>query len=185
MYECLNLFSEPTKAWFKHAFSRPTEVQQQVWPAIHSGENVLVVAPTGSGKTLCAFLSALDRLWRAGRVPQEWMFMAKSRQPRAMRNKKAAGKGSRKKTKRGVKVLYISPLKALGADVAKNLELPCREFPSSMRRWSCPSPISKWPCAAATPHLNNVEESSAIRRIFSSPRRNHYSCCSPPRRTAY
>lgn len=66
MYECLNLFSEPTKAWFKHAFSRPTEVQQQVWPAIHSGENVLVVAPTGSGKTLCAFLSALDRLMAGG-----------------------------------------------------------------------------------------------------------------------
>lgn len=45
--------------------------------------------------------------------------MAKSRQPRAMPEQKAAGKGSRKKTKRGVKVLYISPLKALGADVAK------------------------------------------------------------------
>ena len=83
MCECLNLFSEPTKAWFKHAFNRPTEAQQQAWPAIHSGENVLVVAPTGSGKTLCAFLSALDRLMA---VPQEWTFMAKPRQPRAMRN---------------------------------------------------------------------------------------------------
>ena len=66
MYECLNLFSEPTKAWFKHVFNRPTEAQQQAWPAIHSGENVLVVAPTGSGKTLCAFLSALDRLMAGG-----------------------------------------------------------------------------------------------------------------------
>ena len=139
MYECLNLFSEPTKAWFKHAFSRPTEVQQQVWPAIHSGENVLVVAPTGSGKTLCAFLSALDRLMAGGTRSAGVDVHGEIAAAKSHAEQKAAGKGSRKKTKRGVKVLYISPLKALGADVAKNLELPCREFPSSMRRWSCPS----------------------------------------------
>ena len=62
MYECLNLFSGPTRAWFKHAFDVPTAAQSQAWPVIHAGGNALVVAPTGSGKTLCAFLSAIDRL---------------------------------------------------------------------------------------------------------------------------
>ena len=49
MYECMDLFSEATNAWFKHAFNAPTEAQRLAWPAIRSGENVLVVAPTGSG----------------------------------------------------------------------------------------------------------------------------------------
>ncbi len=95
MYESLSLFSEPTKMWFEHAFGQPTEAQAQAWPAIHSGRNVLVIAPTGSGKTLAAFLSAIDRLMTV---------------PRTRRA--------------GVRVLYISPLKALAADVAKNLEQP-------------------------------------------------------------
>ena len=47
MYECMDLFSEATNAWFKHAFNAPTEAQRLAWPAIRSGENVLVVAPTG------------------------------------------------------------------------------------------------------------------------------------------
>ncbi|OZG58226.1 DEAD/DEAH box helicase [Bifidobacterium myosotis] len=97
MYESLSLFAEPTRVWFEHAFGRPTEAQAQAWPAIRSGRNVLVIAPTGSGKTLAAFLSAIDRLMVS---------------PRPRRGRK------------GVRVLYISPLKALAVDVAKNLERP-------------------------------------------------------------
>lgn len=140
MYECLNLFSEPTKAWFKHAFSRPTEVQQQVWPAIHSGENVLVVAPTGSGKTLCAFLSALDRLMAGGTRSTGVDVHGEIAAAKSHAEQKAAGKGSRKKTKRGVKVLYISPLKALGADVAKNLELPLQGISQQYEAMELPIP---------------------------------------------
>ena len=140
MYECLNLFSEPTKAWFKHAFSRPTEVQQQVWPAIHSGENVLVVAPTGSGKTLCAFLSALDRLMAGGTRSAGVDVHGEIAAAQSHAEQKAAGKGSRKKTKRGVKVLYISPLKALGADVAKNLELPLQGISQQYEAMELPIP---------------------------------------------
>nr|WP_240544240.1 DEAD/DEAH box helicase [Bifidobacterium sp. SO4] len=97
MYESLRLFAEPTRTWFEHAFGEPTEVQTQAWPAIRSGGNVLVIAPTGSGKTLAAFLSAIDRLMTA---PQP------------------------ERSRKGVRVLYISPLKALAVDVAKNLERP-------------------------------------------------------------
>lgn len=77
MYECLNLFSEPTKAWFEHAFKCPTDTQRQAWPAIRSGGNVLVTAPTGSGKTLCAFLSAIDGLM--GSLPQVPSVMVETR----------------------------------------------------------------------------------------------------------
>ncbi|WP_236029243.1 DEAD/DEAH box helicase [Bifidobacterium miconisargentati] len=97
MYESLRLFAEPTRTWFEHAFGGPTEAQTQAWPAIRSGGNVLVIAPTGSGKTLAAFLSAIDRLMTA---PQP------------------------EHSRKGVRVLYISPLKALAVDVAKNLERP-------------------------------------------------------------
>ena len=111
MCESLSLFSEPTKAWFEHAFGQPTEAQAQAWPAIHSGRNVLVIAPTGSGKTLAAFLSAIDRL------------MTVSRTRRA-----------------GVRVLYVSPLKALAVDVAKNLEQPLEGIAAQCEAQGLPAP---------------------------------------------
>jgi len=58
----LEAFSERTREWFAGAFEGPTEAQTQGWPAIASGEHVLISAPTGSGKTLAAFLYAIDRL---------------------------------------------------------------------------------------------------------------------------
>src|ERR1700756_4387704 len=58
----LELFSPRTREWFGAAFTEPTPAQAQAWPAIASGEHVLISAPTGSGKTLAAFLWALDRL---------------------------------------------------------------------------------------------------------------------------
>ncbi|WP_347018244.1 DEAD/DEAH box helicase, partial [Bifidobacterium catenulatum] len=140
MCECLNLFSEPTKAWFKHAFNRPTEAQQQAWPAIHSGENVLVVAPTGSGKTLCAFLSALDRLMAGGARSAEVDVHGETAATESHAERRTVKKGSRKKTKRNVKVLYISPLKALGVDVTKNLELPLRGIAQQCEAMGLPVP---------------------------------------------
>ena len=58
----LATFTPQVRDWFSRSFERPTEAQAQAWPAIASGESVLVSAPTGSGKTLAAFLWALDRL---------------------------------------------------------------------------------------------------------------------------
>ena len=88
-------FSDATRSWFERSFDAPTQAQLGAWETIASGQHALVIAPTGSGKTLAAFLSAIDRLIT---------------QPA--------------QAKRRTKVLYISPLKALGVDVERNLTAP-------------------------------------------------------------
>nr|WP_324288050.1 DEAD/DEAH box helicase [Agrococcus sp. SL85] len=93
-------FSPATRAWFAAAFDAPTPAQEQAWASIAKGDHTLVVAPTGSGKTLAAFLWAIDRLQR---VPSG--ADAAEREP-------------------GVRVLYVSPLKALAVDVDRNLRAP-------------------------------------------------------------
>ena len=98
-------FSQATRTWFSDAFpTGPTAVQERAWAAIGRGENALVIAPTGSGKTLAAFLSAIDRLGRLDTGEAE-----------ARERPESAG---------GVRVVYISPLKALGADIERNLRRP-------------------------------------------------------------
>lgn len=94
----LDLFSPQTRAWFEERLGEPTEVQQLAWPRIAAREHVLVTAPTGSGKTLAAFLWALDRLLTG------------------------AWEGGR------VRVLYVSPLRALGNDIRRNLLEPLAEL---------------------------------------------------------
>ena len=87
--------------WFVRKFGTPTEPQEQGWPHILSGRTTLISAPTGSGKTLAAFLACIDRLVR-----------------------KALAGDLQDKTE----VLYVSPLKALGNDIQKNLEIPLGEI---------------------------------------------------------
>ncbi|GIT54427.1 MAG: hypothetical protein Ct9H300mP16_15870 [Pseudomonadota bacterium] len=92
-----DIFHPAVGRWFADQFDRPTSVQAQAWPAIHSGAHTLLAAPTGSGKTLAAFLSVIDNLVREGEIfglPDE------------------------------TRVLYISPLKALSNDINRNLEAP-------------------------------------------------------------
>lgn len=104
-------FAPATRTWFSRAFGSPTPVQSRAWEAIGRGENALVIAPTGSGKTLAAFLSAIDRLGRS-EVDRNGAAPART--------------GARRKNDppRGVRVLYVSPLKALGVDVERNLRRP-------------------------------------------------------------
>ena len=103
-------FSSATRTWFLDAFpTGPTSVQERAWATIGRGENALVIAPTGSGKTLASFLSAIDRLGREPAAEEQ--------------GAEAAGGGAQAEAD-GVRVLYISPLKALGADVERNLRRP-------------------------------------------------------------
>jgi ATP-dependent Lhr-like helicase len=92
----LGLFHPITAKWFRAVFDAPTPPQVEGWPAIARGESTLILAPTGTGKTLTAFLWCLDRLM--------------------MRTSPEA--------QRGCRVVYISPLKALAADVERNLRSP-------------------------------------------------------------
>ncbi len=88
-------FRDVTRHWFSSAFEGPTPVQEQGWKSISEGNHSLLIAPTGSGKTLAAFLWAIDRLTR----------LEDDAEP-------------------GVRVLYVSPLKALVYDIERNLRAP-------------------------------------------------------------
>src|SRR3954453_14885435 len=92
-------FHPVVSRWFSETLGNPTPVQQRGWEAIRGGRHTLIAAPTGSGKTLAAFLTALDELFvesLQAPLPDE------------------------------VRVVYVSPLKALSADIHKNLAEPRR-----------------------------------------------------------
>ena len=87
--------------WFTSSVGIPTDVQVQAWPAIQSGADVLIAAPTGSGKTFAAFLSCIDRLFTQALA---------------------------RELEEHTQVLYVSPLKALSNDIQKNLQQPLAEI---------------------------------------------------------
>jgi ATP-dependent Lhr-like helicase len=89
-------FSEAVRRWFEASFEGPTPAQAGGWEAISSGEHALICAPTGSGKTLASFLWGIDKLARSDSLGT------------------------------GVKLVYISPLKALSYDIERNLRAPLR-----------------------------------------------------------
>src|SRR5690349_5139306 len=121
-------FSQATREWFLGAFSEPTPAQAGAWNAISSGSHALVVAPTGSGKTLAAFLWALDRL-----------LVSHAPEPAA---EEPPAKGKRARApKRKTRVLYISPLKALGVDVERNLRSPLIGITQTAKRLGLPAPL--------------------------------------------
>src|SRR5689334_22804502 len=98
-FSALDAFHPTIRAWFGARLGEPTAPQRRGWAAIRSGAHTLIAAPTGSGKTLAAFLSAIDALLVQGAaLPDE------------------------------TRVLYVSPLKALGNDVQKNLQGPLAEL---------------------------------------------------------
>ena len=102
----LALFHPITRDWFRSTLGEPTAPQRLGWPAIARGESTLILAPTGTGKTLTAFLWCLDRL----------MFHSP---PEIGDPESAAGQA---------RVVYISPLKALAVDVERNLQTPLQQI---------------------------------------------------------
>lgn len=100
-------FHPAVSSWFEHRFGEATEPQKLGWPAIQTGEHVLIAAPTGSGKTLAAFLCAIDSLFQQG-IETELFDLTQ--------------------------ILYISPLKALANDIKTNLLEPLEEIREEARR---------------------------------------------------
>lgn len=119
MGDVLERFGPATQDWFRGAFASPTNAQIGAWDAISAGKHALVVAPTGSGKTLSAFLWSIDRIFHEKPVIPD---------------------GAAKRRRRvdpaapATRVLYISPLKALGVDVERNLRSPLVGIGQSARR---------------------------------------------------
>lgn len=133
LHPALTRFSAATRSWFTGAFEAPTPAQVAAWDAIASGHHVLVSAPTGSGKTLAAFLWALDRLAREGERP------------------------------RGVRVLYVSPLKALAVDIEQNLRAPLAGIAAAASRMGCRPP------AITTALRTGDTPSGERRRLLREP----------------
>jgi ATP-dependent helicase Lhr and Lhr-like helicase len=109
------LFHPIIQDWFASRFEAPTEPQARGWPHIAAGEPTLIAAPTGSGKTLTAFLAVIDRLFREsadGRLTE------------------------------GVQVVYVSPLRALSNDMHRNLEVPLAEILDAARAAGLEFPAS-------------------------------------------
>ena len=119
----LELFHPVTAAWFRAVFEGPTQPQREGWPAISRGDSTLILAPTGTGKTLTAFLWCLDRLML---------------QPRAVapvvEKPKRGRKAEVSMPSQGVRVIYISPLKALAVDVERNLRSPLQGIANMAQR---------------------------------------------------
>jgi ATP-dependent Lhr-like helicase len=107
--DVLDLFHPITAEWFRAVFDAATPPQREGWPAISRGESTLILAPTGTGKTLTAFLWCLDKLML--------------REP---------------STTKGCRVLYISPLKALAVDVERNLRSPLAGIANMAQRQGVP-----------------------------------------------
>jgi ATP-dependent Lhr-like helicase len=126
-----HLFHPAVASWFDRTFTGPTPAQLDAWPAIQSGNHVLIAAPTGSGKTLAAFLAVIDELVREG---SQWGLPDETR------------------------ILYVSPLKALSNDIHKNLEAPLAGIREHLRDHTIRNvEIRSWVRTGDTPQYERTQ----------------------------
>src|SRR3954469_19070201 len=130
--DVLDLFLPPVCEWFRRTLGEPTPPQRLGWPAIASGQNTLILAPTGSGKTLAAFLACLDHLWRQPQLG------------------------------RGVRVLYVSPLKALNNDIPRTPQRPLEGVMAMAREMGHDLPVLE--AAVRTGDTTTAERQRQARR---------------------
>jgi ATP-dependent Lhr-like helicase len=153
--EPLALFLPPVQRWFRSALGEPTAAQRLGWPAIAAGQNTLILAPTGSGKTLASFLACLDALWRQPQLP------------------------------RGVRVLYISPLKALNNDIHRNLQVPLEGVARTAQDMGLTLPVLE--AAVRTGDTPTAERQRLIRKpphiLITTPESLHLLLTSRARET--
>ena len=151
----LDLFLPPVREWFRSSLGEPTPAQRQGWPAIAAGQNTLILAPTGSGKTLAAFLACLDGLWRQNPIPA------------------------------GVRVLYVSPLKALNNDIHRNLQVPLEGVAETARRMGITLPTIE--TAVRTGDTPTAQRQRLIRKpphvLITTPESLHLLLTSRARET--
>jgi ATP-dependent Lhr-like helicase len=126
-------FHPVTAEWFRAVFDAPTAPQRLGWPVIARGENALILAPTGTGKTLAAFLACLDRLMLPTRDQRTEI--------RDQEDRERGSEGTREQdgtAKTGCRIVYVSPLKALAVDVERNLRSPLAGMANMARRMGVP-----------------------------------------------
>jgi len=134
----LSRFQPATQDWFVSTFASATPAQQAAWAAIGAGDCTLVIAPTGSGKTLAAFLHAIDQLFQ-------------ERERDTDRARQTA-----------TRVIYISPIKALGADVRRNLRMPLEGVGAKRRQRG--DPVVELTVGMRTGDTPVAERASLLRR---------------------
>ncbi|MDY0745611.1 DEAD/DEAH box helicase [Paucibacter sp. R3-3] len=133
----MHSFHPAVQAWFDRTFPAPTPAQAAAWPAIQAGRHTLVAAPTGSGKTLTAFLAALDALVRKGLET-----------PEGLPDECA--------------IVYVSPLKALSNDIRLNLEAPLAGIRADLKAMGLPDVEIR--TAVRTGDTPANERAQALRR---------------------
>ncbi len=130
----LSSFHPIVREWFVSRYSRPTAVQAEAWPLIAAGGHVLALAPTGSGKTLTAFLGAISRIASGDYLADR------------------------------LSVLYVSPLKALGEDIRRNLQIPIDELSALFRARG-----QAWPHLMAATRSGDTSQAERRRMLRSPP----------------
>ncbi len=130
-------FHPVTAEWFRQVFEGPTVPQREGWPAIARGESTLILAPTGTGKTLTAFLWCLDKLMLQD-GPRPFKAPASEKPKRGGKRGPKVEKTQILPEGEGVRVVYISPLKALAVDVERNLRSPLAGISNMAARMGVP-----------------------------------------------